>query len=159
MFGGAVQVLEVAAGQVVVRDNLDLALANLLDGDVVTEVVGAALDLDAVLEELLEGGDVEDLVASGLLSVDDELRRVSAAHPSPRHVSCLQRASPHTLRVTFWALPAFFCCNLAYCVSRRLPWVREAPTAKRVHLVHTVWGAIAIGLVVRGRKEVKSYAC
>lgn len=55
-------------------NDLDLALAGLLDHDIVAQVVGAALDLDAVLEELLEGGDVEDLVASGLLSVDDELR-------------------------------------------------------------------------------------
>jgi len=57
-----------------VGNDLDLALAGLLDHDIVAQVVGAALDLDAVLEELLEGGDVEDLVASGLLSVDDELR-------------------------------------------------------------------------------------
>ena len=55
-------------------DDLDLALALLADDDIITEVVGAALDLDAVLEELLEGGDVEDLVASRLLSVDDELK-------------------------------------------------------------------------------------
>ena len=32
-----------------------------------------ALDLDAVVEELLEGGDIGDLVAGGLRSVDDEL--------------------------------------------------------------------------------------
>lgn len=67
------QVLEVAAGEVVVGDDLDLALALLLDNDVVAEVVGAALDLDALLEELLEGGDVENLVGGGLRSVDDEL--------------------------------------------------------------------------------------
>lgn len=54
-------------------NNLDLALALLLDNNVVAKVVGAALDLDAVLEELLEGSDVEDLVARGLRSVDDEL--------------------------------------------------------------------------------------
>lgn len=68
-----IQVLEVAARQLVVGSDLDLALTLLLDNDVVAEVVGAALDLDGVLEELLESGDVEDLVASGLLSVDDEL--------------------------------------------------------------------------------------
>lgn len=54
-------------------NDLDLALALLLDDDVVAEVVGAALDLDALLEELLEGGDVEDLVRGGLGGVDDEL--------------------------------------------------------------------------------------
>lgn len=67
------QVLEVAAREVVVGNDLDLALALLLDDDVVAEVVGAALDLDALLEELLERGDVEDLVGGGLRSVDDEL--------------------------------------------------------------------------------------
>ena len=68
-----VQVLEVATRELVVGGDLDLAIANLLDDNIVAKVVGAAVDLDAVLEELLEGGDVEDLVASGLLSVDDEL--------------------------------------------------------------------------------------
>lgn len=67
------QVLEVAAGEVVVGNDLDLALTLLLDDDVVAEVVGAALNLDAVLEELLEGRDIENLVGGGLRSVDDEL--------------------------------------------------------------------------------------
>ena len=54
-------------------NNLDLAIAGLGDHDVLTEVTDTALDLDAVVEELLEGGDIEDLVASGLRSVDNEL--------------------------------------------------------------------------------------
>ena len=54
-------------------DNLDLAITRLGDVDLVTEVTDTALDLDAVVEELLEGRDVEDLVAGGLRSVDDEL--------------------------------------------------------------------------------------
>lgn len=54
-------------------NDLDLAIANLGDDDVVTEVADAALDLDAVVEELLEGGHIEDLVARGLRSVDDVL--------------------------------------------------------------------------------------
>jgi hypothetical protein len=74
--GEHVQVLEVAAGQVVVGSDLDLALAGLADDNVVAKVVGAAVNLDAVLEELLEGGDVEDLVAGRLRSVDDELLRL-----------------------------------------------------------------------------------
>lgn len=53
--------------------DLDLAVAGLADGDVVAQVVGAALDLDAVLQELLKGRHVEDLVAGRLLRVDDEL--------------------------------------------------------------------------------------
>jgi hypothetical protein len=68
-----VQVLEVAAREVVVGSDLDLAIARLLDDDIITQVVGAAVNLDVVLEELLEGGDVEDLVAGRLRSVDDEL--------------------------------------------------------------------------------------
>jgi hypothetical protein len=71
--GLSVQVLEVAAREIVVGNDLDLAIALLGDDDVVAEVVGAALNLDAVLEELLEGGDVEDLVVGRLRSVDDEL--------------------------------------------------------------------------------------
>lgn len=60
-------------------NDLDLAVALLGDLDGVTEVAGAAIDLDAVVKELLEGGDVEDLVAHGLRGVDDELRTTSAA--------------------------------------------------------------------------------
>lgn len=53
--------------------DLDLSIADLLDLDDITEVANTAVDLDLVLEELLEGADVEDLVAGGLRSVDDEL--------------------------------------------------------------------------------------
>lgn len=67
------QVLEVSARELGVCDNLDLSLALLGDLDGITEVSNTAVDLDLVLEELLEGGDVEDLVACGLRSVDDEL--------------------------------------------------------------------------------------
>lgn len=73
MIAKNVQVLEVAARQVIVGNNLNLALALLLDNNLVAKVVGDAVNLDAVLEELLEGRDVEDLVAGGLRSVDDEL--------------------------------------------------------------------------------------
>lgn len=54
-------------------DDLDLAIADALDLDLVTEVTDTVLDLDLVLEELLEGGDVEDLIGSWLGSVDDVL--------------------------------------------------------------------------------------
>ena len=56
-------------------DNLDLAIANLGDNDLVAEVSNAALNLDAVVQELLKGRDVEDLVVGGLRSIDDELLR------------------------------------------------------------------------------------
>lgn len=73
--GGRVclQVLEVATGEGDVGDDLDLAIASLGDDDLVAEVADTALDLDAVVEELLEGRDIEDLVARGLRSVDDVL--------------------------------------------------------------------------------------
>jgi len=60
-----------------VGGDLDLALTLLLDNNVVAEVVGAALNLDAVLEELLEGGDIEDLVAGRLRSINDVLHDIS----------------------------------------------------------------------------------
>jgi len=56
-----------------VGNDLDLSVTNLGDLDDVTEVTGAAVNLDLVLEELLEGGNVEDLVAGWLAGVDDEL--------------------------------------------------------------------------------------
>jgi hypothetical protein len=68
-----VQVLQVAARELLVRNDLDLALALLGDLDDIAEVTGAALDLDAVVQELFESLDVEDLVVDGLRAVDDEL--------------------------------------------------------------------------------------
>jgi len=68
-----VQVLEVATRELLVRDNLNLSITRLGDLDGLAEVSGAALDLDAVVEELLEGLDVEDLVVDRLRAVDDEL--------------------------------------------------------------------------------------
>ena len=78
--GVNVQVLEVSARELGVCDNLDLSLALLGDLDGITEVSNTAINLDLVLEELLEGGDVEDLVAGGLRSVDDELFHTESAH-------------------------------------------------------------------------------
>lgn len=71
---GNVQVLEVATREGNVSNNLDLAVTGVGDGDLVTEVADTALDLNAVVQELLEGRDVEDLVARGLRSVDDVLQ-------------------------------------------------------------------------------------
>jgi hypothetical protein len=56
-----------------VRDDFDLAIADLLDLDIIAEVAGTALDLDAVVQELFERGDVEDLVGDGLGAVDGVL--------------------------------------------------------------------------------------
>ena len=71
--GKHVQVLEVATREGDVSNNLDLAVTSLGDDDLVTEVTDTALDLDAVVEELLESREVEDLVTNGLGSVDDVL--------------------------------------------------------------------------------------
>lgn len=54
-------------------NDLDLAITLLGDLDDVAKVAGAALNIDAVVEELLKGLDVEDLVVDGLRAVDDEL--------------------------------------------------------------------------------------
>jgi hypothetical protein len=67
------QVLEVATREILVRDNLNLAVVEVGDGDLLAEVAGAAVDLDARLQEGGEGRRVEDLVVGGLRSVDDEL--------------------------------------------------------------------------------------
>ena len=75
------QVLEIAAGELLVRNDLDLAVALLGDLDGLAEIASAALNLDAVVQELLEGLDVEDLVVHGLRAVDDELVLVSESVP------------------------------------------------------------------------------
>lgn len=59
------------------RHDADLSIALLAYLYGVAEVASAAVDLDAVVEELFERGDVEYLVVGGLRGVDDELRRVS----------------------------------------------------------------------------------
>lgn len=69
----SLQVLEVPAGQLVVGNDLDLAITDLGDLDGLAQVADTALDLDLLVQELLEGGDIEDLVAGGLRGVDDEL--------------------------------------------------------------------------------------
>jgi hypothetical protein len=61
-----------------VRNDLDLSIALLRDGNGVAKVASASLDLDAVVQELLKGLDVEDLVVDGLRAVDDELCRLLA---------------------------------------------------------------------------------
>jgi len=55
------------------RNNLDLPIANLGDLNNIAKVSNAAIDFDPILEELLEGGDVEDLIGGGLRGVDDKL--------------------------------------------------------------------------------------
>jgi hypothetical protein len=71
------QVLEIAAAELLVGHNFDPAVAEVGDRDGVAEVAGAAIDLDALLEESGEGGWVEDAIGGWLGCVDHELRVVS----------------------------------------------------------------------------------
>ena len=68
------QVLEVATGELLVGNDLDATIAEVGDVDLLAEVAGEAVNLDALLEESGEGRGVEDAVVHGLGSVDDELR-------------------------------------------------------------------------------------
>lgn len=54
-------------------NDLDLPIAGLGDLYGIAQVSDTALDLDAVVEELLEGGEVEDLIGDRLGGVDHEL--------------------------------------------------------------------------------------
>ena len=57
--------------------NLNLALPRLRDIDIVAEVASAIFDLDAIVQELLECGQVKDLVGNRLAAVDHVLRTPS----------------------------------------------------------------------------------
>ena len=70
------QILEVASAKLLMRNNLDPAIAKVRDVDVVAEIAGAAVDFDALLEECRECGWVEDAVLRWLGRVDDELDRI-----------------------------------------------------------------------------------
>lgn len=58
--------------------NLNLSVAGLADQDRVAEVASAAVDLDTVVQELFERGDVEDFIRGGLRGVDDILWKTSS---------------------------------------------------------------------------------
>ena len=60
-------------------NDLDLSITDLGDLHGLTEVSNTAINLDLILKELLEGGDIEDLVGGWLGSVDDELPLSSAS--------------------------------------------------------------------------------
>jgi hypothetical protein len=66
------KVLEVALGEVLVGGDGDLIIA-AVDDHLVGETTSAALNLDAIVKELLEGSGIEDLVTSGAGAVNDKL--------------------------------------------------------------------------------------
>ena len=67
------QVFQVASRELNVRYDFDDARSLLADLHAVAQVANSALDLDAVVQKLFKGGDVEDLVRSGLGGVDGKL--------------------------------------------------------------------------------------
>ena len=68
------QVLQVSSTELLMGYDLDLAISLLRDADGIAEIASTAFNFDTVVEELLERGDIEDLVAGGLRCVDSVLR-------------------------------------------------------------------------------------
>lgn len=64
-------------------NDLDLAVTLLGDLNGLAEVADAAFNLDLFVQELLESRDIEDLVASRLGSIDDELWREPRVSKGP----------------------------------------------------------------------------
>ena len=56
-------------------NNLNLPITLLADLHGVAEIAHTVVDLYLVVQELLESGDVEDLIGGGLGGIDDELLR------------------------------------------------------------------------------------
>ena len=54
-------------------DNLNLPIALLADLHGIAEVAHSVVDLYLVVQELLESGDVEDLIGGGLGGINNEL--------------------------------------------------------------------------------------
>jgi hypothetical protein len=88
---GDSQVFQVSSRERNVGQDLNLSVTSLADRDVVAEVPGAAVDLDAVVKELLEGGDVEDLIVDRLRAVDDVLGKIvrPAQGWEMRNIQCI----------------------------------------------------------------------
>lgn len=130
------------------RNDFDAAIAEVGDVDSVAEVAGAALDLDALLQEGGEGRGVEDAVVGRLGGIDDVLQK--------RSVSLLKsigrRTARHTFFVTFWffftpapliPLPpavGLFCnskhlstCSQAYCANALAHHETEDHSRPRSH--------------------------
>jgi hypothetical protein len=67
------KVLEITLGEGNVGSDGDLGVSATGNLDGITKVVGAVVNLDAVMEVLLESSSIEDLVVSGTRAVNDEL--------------------------------------------------------------------------------------
>ena len=75
---GHSQVLQVSPGELSMGNDLNLPFTLLANLDGVAQVSYSVVDLDLVVEELLEGGNVENLVGGRLGGVDDELEERAA---------------------------------------------------------------------------------
>ena len=67
------KVLEVTLGELLVGGDGDLGIITTDNGHLIGETTGAALDLDAIVKELLESSGIKDLVTGGTGAVDGEL--------------------------------------------------------------------------------------
>ena len=67
------QVLQVSPRELSVCNDFNLPFTLLANLDRVAQISYAIVDLDLVVQELLKGRNVEDLVRGGLGGVDDEL--------------------------------------------------------------------------------------
>ena len=70
---GHSQVFEISSRELGVCNDFNLPFTLLANLDRVAQIPYAIVDLDLVVQELLKGRDVEDLVRGGLGGVDDEL--------------------------------------------------------------------------------------
>lgn len=95
------------------RHDFDLVAADLGDGNGVAQVAGAAIDLDALREELLEGGDIEDFVRNGLGAVDGVLLHAElATGRRERKRRAVPSWSPWCLSLRLWSWRfSVVCCT------------------------------------------------
>lgn len=98
-------------------NDLDLSIALLADCHGITQISNTVVDLDFVVKEFLEGGDVEDFVGGGLGGVDDEL---SEMHGS---VNAGNRAAGNQGVSTFLVILPGFCPLEGACRRALVRWV------------------------------------
>lgn len=71
------QVFEITTRKFLMCNDLNLAIANLRDLNLVAKISCPTVDLHSVVQELLKGRDVKDFVACGLRGIDNELESAS----------------------------------------------------------------------------------
>ena len=82
------------------RNHFNFSIALLADLYGVAQISNAIVDLDLIMQEFLEGGNIEDLVGGGLGSIDDELRTPHLAkRSSPKNIACTESVLRHSKRL------------------------------------------------------------